>query len=109
VRVTHRPTGTRAESRGEKSQHRNYEAAFALLRAKLYRIERRRHDDDLAERFDERGEPSGGEVIRSYALEPHKQVVDLATGVGTERVEEVLAGDLDGFLLAAARRRQERR
>ena len=39
VRYTHLPTGTAAESRSERSQHKNDALALALLKAKLIRIE----------------------------------------------------------------------
>ena len=39
VRYTHLPTGIAAESRSERSQHKNDQMALSLLKAKLYRIE----------------------------------------------------------------------
>ena len=39
VRDTHLPTGIAAESRSERSQHKNDAMALSLLKAKLYRIE----------------------------------------------------------------------
>ena len=39
IRYTHLPTGIAAESRTERSQHKNDANALALLKAKLYRIE----------------------------------------------------------------------
>jgi len=39
VRYIHKPTGIAAESRSERSQHKNDQMALLLLKAKLYRIE----------------------------------------------------------------------
>src|SRR5207248_558634 len=39
VRYTHLPTGIAAESRSERSQHKNDDMALKMLKAKLYRIE----------------------------------------------------------------------
>src|SRR5262249_34093091 len=39
VRFRHVPTGIVAESRNERSQHKNAAVALALLKSKLYRIE----------------------------------------------------------------------
>jgi peptide chain release factor 2 len=41
VRLTHLPTGVRAVSREERSQHRNRERALARLREKLEALHRR--------------------------------------------------------------------
>lgn len=40
--------------------------------------------------------------IRSYVLSPYKMAKDLRTGIERVDVEAVLAGDIDGFLDAAA-------
>ena len=42
VRLIHEPTGVRAESRSDRSQHRNKQLALERLRAKLERRNRRR-------------------------------------------------------------------
>src|SRR6266542_767550 len=42
VRLIHLPTGVRGESRTERSQHKNYDNAFKLLKARLYAIEQQK-------------------------------------------------------------------
>jgi hypothetical protein len=42
-------------------------------------------------------------VIRSYYLEPEKEVLDVPSGLRSRRLDNVLAGELEPFLLGQAR------
>ena len=53
VRYTHLPTGIAAESRSERSQHKNDANALALLKAKLIRLEEEKREADFAKKYDE--------------------------------------------------------
>lgn len=44
-----------------------------------------------------------GHQIRSYVLDPYKQVKDLRTGIVVEDADAVLDGDIDVFLEEAVR------
>jgi peptide chain release factor 2 len=79
---------------------------MAMLRARVFRIEQRRRNEELARHFDERGEAVGTDLVRNFVLDPYRLVTDHRTGERSERVDEVLAGDLDAFLLASIRSRQ---
>ena len=79
VRYTHLPTGVAAESRSERSQHKNDANALALLKAKLIRMEEEKREADYAKKYDEKGEISFGSQIRSYVLQPYQLVKDLRT------------------------------
>jgi peptide chain release factor 2 len=103
VRYTHLPTGVAAESRSERSQHKNDANALALLKAKLIRMEEEKREADYAKKYDEKGEISFGSQIRSYVLQPYQQVKDLRTDHEVYNPRAVLDGDLDGFIEAYLR------
>jgi peptide chain release factor 2 len=98
VRYTHLPTGVAAESRSERSQHKNDANALALLKAKLIRLEEEKREADFAKKYDEKGEISFGSQIRSYVLQPYQLVKDLRTDYEVGNPRAVLDGDLDGFI-----------
>ena len=104
VRITHKPTGITVTCQSERSQHRNKEVALQILKAKLYELERRKREEELARLRGELPEISFGSQIRSYVLHPYKLVKDLRTEVETSDVESVLDGDLDEFIYAALKK-----
>ena len=103
VRYTHLPTGVAAESRSERSQHKNDSLALQLLKAKLIRMEEEKREAEFAKVYDEKGEISFGSQIRSYVLQPYQLVKDLRTGHEVGNPRSVLDGDLDGFIDAYLR------
>jgi peptide chain release factor 2 len=103
VRYTHLPTGVAAESRSERSQHKNDTLALALLKAKLIRIEEEKREAEYARVYDEKGEISFGNQIRSYVLQPYQLVKDLRTGVEATNPRSVLDGGIDRFIDAYLR------
>jgi peptide chain release factor 2 len=105
VRYTHLPTGVAAESRSERSQHKNDANALAMLKAKLIRLEEEKREADYAKKYDEKGEISFGNQIRSYVLQPYQLVKDLRTDHQVGNPRSVLDGDLDGFIEAYLRMR----
>ncbi|GAB4424339.1 MAG: peptide chain release factor 2 [Bacteroidia bacterium] len=98
VRLKHLPTGIVIFSQTDRSQLRNKEKAFQLLKSKLYELEleRRRKEAQSAEAEKENIE--WGSQIRNYVFHPYKQVKDLRTGVRTSDVQSVMDGDLDEFI-----------
>jgi peptide chain release factor 2 len=103
VRYTHLPTGVAAESRSERSQHKNDANALALLKAKLIRMEEEKREADFAKKYDEKGEISFGSQIRDYVLQPYQLVKDKRTGHEVGNPRAVLDGELDGFIDAYMR------
>ncbi|GIW78882.1 MAG: peptide chain release factor 2 [Gemmatales bacterium] len=108
VRYVHKPTGISAESRSERSQHKNDQMALALLKAKLYRIEEQKRRAEVERIYDEKGEIAMGYQIRNYVLHPYTQVKDVRTGVETSQVQSVLDGEIDEFIEAYLRKKTER-
>jgi peptide chain release factor 2 len=103
VRYTHLPSGIAAESRTERSQHKNDQQAMSLLKAKLYKIEEQKRRAEVDKLYDEKGEVAWGYQIRNYVLQPYTLSKDLRTDTETSQVHQVLDGDLDQFIEAFLR------
>lgn len=98
VRLTHLPTGIVVSCQNERSQHANRRSAMAVLRAKLFEIERRKRREELAALRGEQHKIEWGSQIRSYVMQPYTMVKDHRTGTETANVQQVLDGDLDEFI-----------
>ena len=99
VRLTHVPTGLVVTCQNEKSQLQNKEAAFKVLRAKLFELEERKREEELNELRGERMENSFGSQIRNYVLYPYQLVKDVRSNIETGNVDAVLDGEIDEFVL----------
>ena len=104
VRITHLPTGIVATS-SEKSQHQNRVQAMAVLRARLYDLERQRLEEEKQKLRGEKTDIGWGHQIRSYVLQPHRFVKDTRTGCTSSDTDGVLNGDLDPFMASELVRR----
>ena len=100
VRLTHIPTGIVVTCQNQKSQLQNKDAAFRVLRAKLYELEEQKRAAEIDELRGERMENSFGSQIRNYVLYPYQLVKDLRSNHETGNVDAVLGGDLDDFVIA---------
>jgi peptide chain release factor 2 len=98
VRLTHLPTGIVVAVQNERSQQKNRGVAWKILRAKLYELEEKKRAAarDAAEA--QKKDIDFGSQIRSYVLQPYRLVKDLRTGVETGKVDDVLDGDIEGFI-----------
>jgi peptide chain release factor 2 len=108
ARYRHLPTGITAESRNERSQHKNRAVALSLLKAKLYMIEEQKRRAEVEKAYDEKGEVSFGYQSRNYVLQPYTLVKDVRTEMQTSQVQNVLDGDIDEFIQAYLRRKAEK-
>jgi peptide chain release factor 2 len=109
VRLRHIPTGITVVCQSERSQHKNRATARKLLRAKLYRHELEKRQEELEKLYDEKGEIAWGNQIRSYVLQPYQMVKDLRTDLKRGDTDAVLDGDLMPFMQAYLRHRLEKR
>jgi peptide chain release factor 2 len=107
VRFTHIPTGIAAESRTERSQHKNADNAMKLLKARLYAVEEQKQRAEVDKLYDEKGEVSFGSQIRNYVLQPYTLVKDVRTEVSTAAADKVLDGDIDEFIQAFLRHKMQ--
>jgi len=107
VRITHLPTNTVVQSQAERSQHRNRENAMRILRSRLFvfyqQQERAKHSALAAAKKD----IDFGSQIRSYVLQPYTMVNDHRTELKVGDVHAVLDGDLDAFIDAYLKRKEE--
>lgn len=108
VRYIHKPTGIAAESRTERSQHKNDANAMALLKAKLYRIEEQKRRAEVEKLYDEKGEVAWGYQSRNYVMQPYTLVKDVRTNLETPQVQQVLDGEIDEFITAYLRQKAEK-
>lgn len=100
VRITHLPTGIVVTCQNEKSQHKNKDSAFSILRARLYEFEKQKREAELEELRGPKSDISWGSQIRNYILYPYQLVKDVRTGVETGNVDAVLNGDIEQFVIA---------
>jgi peptide chain release factor 1 len=94
VRITHLPSGIVVTS-SEKSQHQNRAIAMAVLRARLYDLERQQaHDARAADRKAQVGTGDRSERIRTYNF-PQGRVTDHRINLTLYSLDRVMQGDLD--------------
>ena len=100
VRITHLPSGLVASCQNERSQGRNRDVAMRVLESRLWEIEWRKQQDELARLRGEKSKNEWGGQIRSYVFQPYQMVKDHRTGHETGNVDDVMDGDFDGFIRA---------
>ena len=100
IRITHLPTGIVVQCQNERSQHKNKAIAMAILKSRLYELEKRKQEEKLSALNKEKKEIAWGSQIRSYTLHPYKLIKDHRTKHEEPRAESVLDGDLDPFVKA---------
>ncbi|CAD7705262.1 unnamed protein product [Ostreobium quekettii] len=99
VDLVHKPTGIRIFSQAERSQLKNKENAFRILRAKLYDLEVQKQRAKVsAERMNQIGSGERSEKIRTYNFKANrmsdhrlKQNYDLTRALGGDLEECVAA------------------
>lgn len=98
VRITHIPTGIVVSCQSERSQHRNKEAAFTVLKARLYQLKKDEEAKKMEKYEKAKKKIEWGSQIRSYVFHPYNMVKDHRTAVETGNVQGVMDGDLDRFI-----------
>ncbi len=101
VRMTHLPTGIAVNVQEDRSQHRNRAKALALLRAKLYDLERRKQESErAAERRGQVGSGDRSERIRTYNF-PQGRVTDHRINLTLHKLPQVIEGEALGEIVDA--------
>jgi len=98
IRLTHLPTGIVVSMQNERSQHKNRDMAWKVLRSRLYELELRKQQAERDKVEASKADISFGSQIRNYVLAPYRMVKDVRTGVESGNPDAVLDGDLDQFI-----------
>ncbi len=100
VRLTHLPTNIVVQCQNDRSQHRNRDEAWKMLRARLYEHAMRKKRAAQQALEDSKADIAWGHQIRSYVLD-QSRIKDLRTHIETGNTQAVLDGDLDAFIEAS--------
>ncbi len=98
VRLTHEPTGLVVTCQDEKSQIKNKEKAFKVLRSRLYDLKMQEQNKEIADqRKSQVGSGDRSERIRTYNF-PQGRVSDHRIGMTIYKLDNFLDGDLDEII-----------
>jgi peptide chain release factor 1 len=102
VRITHLPTGMVVACQDERSQLRNKTKAMAVLRARLFEVERQKQEAAITqERRSQVGTGERAEKIRTYNF-PQDRVTDHRISLTLHNLPRILAGELESLIDALA-------
>ena len=98
VRLTHIPTGIVATCQDQKSQHKNYDKAFAVLRTRIYELEYKKYLDEVSSKrktMVSTGDRSA--KIRTYNW-PQGRVTDHRIGLTLYNLPSIIDGNIQEFI-----------
>ena len=98
VRITHLPTKIVVQCQNERSQHKNKETCYKMLKARLYEHEIQKRDEDNQKEINTKTDIGWGHQIRSYVLQPYQLVKDLRNKTENTNPLSVLDGNIDQFI-----------
>ena len=98
VRITHLPTKIVVQCQNERSQHKNKETCFKMLKARLYEHEIQKKEEENQKKLTSKTDIGWGHQIRSYVLQPYQLVKDLRSKLEDTNPQSVLDGNIDKFI-----------
>ena len=98
VRITHLPTKIVVQCQNERSQHKNKETCFKMLKARLYEYEIQKKEEENQKELTSKTDIGWGHQIRSYVLQPYQLVKDLRSKLENTNPSSVLDGNIDSFI-----------
>ncbi len=104
IRITHLPTGLVVECQDERSQYKNKDRAFSIMRSKLYEKQQKEQREAVAaERRSQIGTGDRSDRVRTYNF-PQNRVTDhRLKGEGRSfQLESIINGNLDPLFDALA-------
>ncbi|MBQ8472908.1 MAG: peptide chain release factor 1 [Bacilli bacterium] len=109
VRMTHIPTGIVVTCQNERSQIKNREMAFKILKSRVYEeMVAREEAENGAIRRSKIGTGDRSEKIRTYNY-PQNRVTDHRIGFTTKQLDRVMEGDMDEIIEALIDEDQKRK
>ena len=109
VRLTHIPTGIIVYSQTERSQIKNKEKAFKILKTRLYDLKlREREEAEGKERRSKIGTGDRSEKIRTYNY-PQNRLTDHRIGFTSMNLDRIMEGDLGVVIDALVNEDQKRK
>ncbi len=100
VRLTHLPTGIVAQCQDQKSQHKNKDKAFKVLRSRIYEMElQKKLEADAAKRNSLVSSGDRSAKIRTYNY-AQGRVTDHRIGLTLYDLSNIINGDLDKIIEA---------
>ncbi len=100
VRITHIPTKIVVQCQNERSQHKNKETCYKMLKARLYEHEIQKREQENQKELSSKTDIGWGHQIRSYVLQPYQLVKDLRNKIENTNPSDVLNGNIDQFIEA---------
>ncbi len=98
VRITHLPSKIVVQCQNERSQHKNKETCYKMLRARLYEYEIQKREEQNQKQLNSKTDIGWGHQIRSYVLQPYQLVKDLRNKTESTNPLSVLDGNIDQFI-----------
>ena len=98
VRITHLPTKIVVQCQNQRSQHKNKETCFRMLKARLYEHETQKREEENQKELNTKTDIGWGHQIRSYVLQPYQLVKDLRNKIESTNPLSVLDGNIDQFI-----------
>ena len=98
VRITHLPTKIVVQCQNERSQYKNKETCYKMLKARLFEHEMQKREEKSQKETNAKTDIGWGHQIRSYVLQPYQLVKDLRTKIENTNPSRVLNGEIDEFI-----------
>ncbi len=98
IRITHLPTKIVVQCQDERSQLKNRQKAMKVLKARLYDLELKKHNDKISsQRKTMVGSGDRSDKIRTYNF-PQNRVTDHRIGLTLYNLSNIIEGDLDELI-----------
>jgi peptide chain release factor 1 len=108
IRLEHIPTGITVNMRDERSQHKNREKAWRILRSRIYELhETQKRAERDSQRKNMIGSGDRSEKIRTYNF-PQNRVTDHRIGLSLHTLDKIIMGNM-GELIAALKDHERQR
>lgn len=109
VRITHIPTGAVVSCQDERSQHKNKAKALKQLQSRLLMAQLEKQEAEMRkQRKEQVGSGMRAEKVRTYNF-PQNRVTDHQVELTLNKLDMVIAGDLDDIIQALAEKNKRER